>query len=121
MRRLIGGPRFRRLASVSNALKVVAGILLLLVAAAGWYELSASRNAIISETERQMARLDMVFAEQTGRAVEAVDLLVSGALETVQLHLLQGRPLDGIDELLRHRISGVRQLRAITVVDGNGK
>ena len=31
-----------------------------------------------------MARLDMVFAEQTGRAVEAVDLLVLGAAETVQ-------------------------------------
>jgi signal transduction histidine kinase len=52
--------------------------------------------------------------------VEAVDLLVSGALETVQLHLLQGKPLDGVDELLRRRISGVRQLRALTVVDAKG-
>jgi signal transduction histidine kinase/CheY-like chemotaxis protein len=121
MRRLIGGPQFRALASVSTALKMVAGIVLLLVATAAWYEISVSRDAIISETERQMARLDMVFAEQTGRAVEAVDLLVAGALETVQLHLLQGHSLDGLDDLMRHRISGVRQLRALTVVDAQGK
>jgi signal transduction histidine kinase len=120
MRRLINGPQFRRLASVSTALKVVAGIVLLLVATTAWYEISVSRETIITETERQMSRLDMVFAEQTGRAMEAVDLLVGGALETVQLHMLQGRPLTNIDDLLRHRISGVRQLRALTVLDAKG-
>ena len=31
-----------------------------------------------------MARLDMVFAEQTGRAIEAVDLLVLAAAEATQ-------------------------------------
>ncbi len=120
MRRLPSGIHFRRPASVSTALKVVACVLLLLVGAAAWFEISASRSAIIAETERQMSRLDMVFAEQTGRAVEAVDLLVEGALETVRLHTTQGRPLTDVVDLLRRRIRGVRQLRSVTVIDAGG-
>jgi signal transduction histidine kinase len=120
MRRLLALPDVRRFASVSNALKVIAGMVLLLVGAAAWYEISSARSAIITETERQMSRLDMVFAEQTGRAVEAVDLLVQNAREAVQPHVSQGGPLSGIGALLRRRISGVRQLRALTVVDARG-
>ena len=110
--------RFRPLAPVSVALRVVAAVILLLVAGAACYEVDASRRALISDTERQMARLDMVFAEQTGRAVEAVDLLVTGAQETVQAQLPQ---LDGVDEMLRRRIRGVRQLTAILIVDAAGQ
>jgi signal transduction histidine kinase len=109
------------MASVSVALRVFAAGVLLIVAAASYYELRASRRAVISDTERQMSRLDMVFAEQTGRAVEAVDLLVSGALETVQLRILQGSGMGDVDDTLRRRIRGVRQLTAITVVDASGK
>ncbi|WP_428490310.1 ATP-binding protein [Rhodopila sp.] len=65
-----------------------------------------------------MARLDMVFAEQTGRAVEAVDLLVMGAQETVQAQLPR---LEGVDEMLRRRIRGVRQLAAILIVNAAGR
>jgi signal transduction histidine kinase/ActR/RegA family two-component response regulator len=115
-----GALSFRRFASVSAALKLVSAIVILLVAAAAWYEISATRQSVISETERQMSRLDMVFAEQTGRAVEAVDLLVGGALETVQLHTIQNSSLDGVDDLFRRRIAGVRQLHALAVFDGSG-
>jgi signal transduction histidine kinase/ActR/RegA family two-component response regulator len=111
-------PPFRPQASVSVALRVVAVVVLLLVAGAVAYELHSSRNELISETERQMSRLDMVFAEQTGRAVEAVDLLVMGAQETVQA---QQPHLDGVDETLRHRIRGLRQLAALLVVDLTGQ
>jgi hypothetical protein len=38
------------------------------------------RTAIIAGTMRQMARLDMVFTEQTGRAVETVDLILRNAI-----------------------------------------
>ncbi|HVY17678.1 MAG TPA: ATP-binding protein [Rhodopila sp.] len=120
MRSLFGGPQHRRLVSVSTALKIVAAFFILLVCLAAWYEIAASRSAIISETERQMSRLDMVFAEQTGRAVEAVDLLVGSAMETVQLHLVQNHSLAGVDDLLRRRIGSVRQLRAVTVLDADG-
>ena len=111
-------PPFRPLAPVSVALRVVSGVILLLVAGAAGHEVDASRQALIAYTEREMARLDMVFAEQTGRAVEAVDLLVMGAQETVQA---QQPHLDGVDEMLRRRIRGVRQLAAILIVDAAGR
>jgi signal transduction histidine kinase/CheY-like chemotaxis protein len=111
-------PPFRPLVSVSVALRVVAVVVLLLVAGAASYALHASRNALIADTERQMARLDMVFAEQTGRAMEAVDLLVMGAQETVQA---QQPLLSGVNKTLRRRIRGVRQVAAILVVDATGR
>ncbi|MDR3530600.1 MAG: ATP-binding protein [Rhodopila sp.] len=111
-------PPLRHFVSVSVALRIAAGAVLILVAGAAFYELHTSRRAVIADTERQMARLDMVFAEQTGRAVEAVDLLVLGALETVQA---QQPYMDGVGETLRRRIRGVRQLAAIVAVDASGQ
>jgi signal transduction histidine kinase len=108
----------RDVASVSVALRIVAAVVLILVAAAAFYELHASRTAVIADTERQMARLDMVFAEQTGRAIEAVDLLVTGASESVQV---QPAPTEDMAGILRRRIKGVRQLAAILVVDPTGQ
>ena len=110
-------PSVRRFASVSTALKIVAVIVLLLVAAASFYELQSSRHGIIADTERQMSRLDMVFAEQTGRAVEAVDLLVLGAIETVQA---QAPQTESLAETFRRRIRGVRQVSALVVYDAEG-
>lgn len=111
-------PKRHHLASVSAALRVVAVAVSVLAAGAVYHELHSTRTAIIADTERQMARLDMVFAEQTGRAVEAVDLLVTGALETVQTR----RPnLTDVDEILRRRLRGVQQIAAILVVDAGGR
>jgi signal transduction histidine kinase/CheY-like chemotaxis protein len=105
----------RRLASVSVSLRVVAVVVLLLVVGAAYYELNASRKAIIADTEQQMARLDMLFAEQTGRTIEAVDLLVLGASETVQ-----AQNTENMSETLRRRIRGVRQLAGIVAFDASG-
>jgi signal transduction histidine kinase/ActR/RegA family two-component response regulator len=118
MKRQAQWPPPRHSASVSTALQIVAAVVLLLVAGAAYYELHASRQAIIFDTERQMARLDMVFAEQTGRAVEAVDLLVLGAAEAVKA---QPSQTDGLAETLRRRIRDVRQLSALMVYDASGK
>lgn len=108
----------RHVASVSVTLRVIAVMVLILVAGAAYFEVRSSRAAVISETERQMARLDMVFAEQTGRAVEAIDLLVMGALETVQT---QQPNLAGVADTLHRRIGGVHQLAAILVVEASGQ
>ena len=118
MNRQAPKPPLRHLASVSVALRIVAVAVLILIAGAVYYELRSTRTAIIADTERQMARLDMVFAEQTGRAFEAIDLLVTGALETVRT---QRPPLAGVDETLRRRIRGVRQIAAILIVDLAGR
>src|ERR1700712_978100 len=118
MKRLAKRPPLRHLASVSTALRIVAAVVLVLVAGTTYYGLSASRKSVIADTERQMARLDMVFAEQTGRAVEVVDLLVLGAAEAVQSP--SAHP-DDLADVLRRRIKGVRQLAAITVFSVSGQ
>ncbi|MEJ1975305.1 MAG: hypothetical protein WDN49_03785 [Acetobacteraceae bacterium] len=45
-----------------------------------------ARIKIIGDTKLQMSRLDMVLAEQTGRAVETVDFILRNAMDTVQSH-----------------------------------
>ena len=117
MNRQAPWPPLCPLVSVSVALRVVAAIVLLLVVGAAGCELHATRKEVISDTQRQMARLAMVFSEQTGRAVEAVDLLVMGAQETVQA---QQPLLDDVGRILRRRIRGVHQVAAILVIDLTG-
>jgi len=117
MNRQAPWPALRHLASVSVALCAVAAVVIILVVGAAYYGLRGSRASVIADTQRQLARLDVIFAEQTGRTIEAVDLLVSGALETTQTQRLK---LAGVNEALRRRIQGVRQLAAILVVDPSG-
>ncbi|HBK09342.1 MAG TPA: hypothetical protein DDZ81_26360 [Acetobacteraceae bacterium] len=117
MNRQAQWPPFRHFASVSTALRIVAAVILLLIVGASYYEIRSSRNAIIADTERQMARLDMAFAEQTGRAFEAVDLLVLNAAEAVQQEVANP---SGLRDALRRRIRGVRQLTAIAAFDASG-
>jgi hypothetical protein len=112
--------RLRSVTSVSVALRVVAALVTVLVAVAAYSELLSSRRAVIAETERQLARLDMAFAEHTGRAIEAADLLVISAVESVQRHLALKLPMGAVDDIMRRRISGVRQVASMTVVDTGG-
>ncbi len=65
-----------------------------------------------------MSRLDMVFAEQTGRALEGVDLTLRGVSDAY-LHG-NGESPAAFDALLRRRIAGVRQAMAIAIVAAGG-
>jgi hypothetical protein len=102
-------------------LQVLAVFVLLLIVGATAQQLLRARSAIITDTERQMSRLDMVFAEQTGRAVETVDFILRNTIETLQT-LRANPPVDHrtFEELLRRRIQGVRQVTEIAVTDTTG-
>ena len=115
------GNRRSRLPSVSRSLQVLAVIVLVVIVGATAHQLLTVRSAIISDTERQMSRLDMVFAEQTGRAVETVDFILRNTIETLQT-LRASPPVDrhAFEELLRRRIQGVRQVTEIAVTDTAG-
>ncbi len=109
------------LPSVSRSLQATALVVLVLIVGATAQQLLQIRSAILNETERQMARLDMVFAEQTGRAVETVDFIVTSMVATAQ----QGGTYPPADNtlLLRqmHRsIEGVHQVSAIALTDTAG-
>jgi signal transduction histidine kinase len=112
----------RSLPSVSRSLQVLAVVVLVLIVGATTQQLLTLRSGIINDAKRQMSRLDMVFAEQTGRAVETVDFILRNAVETLQT--LQAKPpVEGgaFDELLRRRIQSVRQVIEVAITDAAGK
>jgi signal transduction histidine kinase/CheY-like chemotaxis protein len=115
-------PRKTGLPTVSRSLQVLALFVLLLIVGATVQQLLQIRSAILDETERQMARLDMVFAEQTGRAIETIDFIVSNAIDTVE----QQRANPPVDNALilrqmKRSIEGVRQCSGIAVTDAVGQ
>jgi signal transduction histidine kinase len=114
--------RRRRLPSISRSLQALALAVLMLILVATAQQLLAVRTAVIADTERQMARLDMVFAEQTGRAVETVDFILRNVIESLQ-SARAAPPVDAarFDELLRRRIDGVRQLSEVEIADPEGQ
>jgi signal transduction histidine kinase len=107
--------------SVSRPLLALALVLLLLIIAATVQQMFAVRAAILRDAENQMSRLDMVFAEQTGRAVETVDVILRDAIETLQ-HLRSASRVntDAYNDFLRRRIEGVRQITAMAITDADG-
>ncbi len=107
--------------TISRTLEALAVLVVVLIAVATVHQLMNGRALIISDTERQMARLDMVFAEQTGRAVETVDFILRNAIEN--LEALRAKPLvdaAAYQELLVRRTMGVRQLSEVAITDAEG-
>ena len=116
------GPQWRGRFSISQWLEVLAVVAVLLIVGGTAHRLLASRALIIADTERQMSRLDMVFAEQTGRAVETVDLVLRSATRTLQSKRTTA-VADAADyqEILARRIAGVRQVSEVAITDANGE
>ena len=98
--------------SVSRSLQLVAVLLLITIALVTVQQLSQFRAGLIADAERQMTRLDMVFAEQTGRAVETVDLVIRDAMVLL--------PPAELDRMLGRRIEGIRQVLDVSVYDVAG-
>ncbi len=107
--------------TVSRGLTALALVVLLAIAAATTHQLLNLRAAAIADTDRQLRRLDMVFAEQTGRAVETVDYILNTAIEILQT-ARRTPPVDtgSIEARLRRRANGIRQLTAVALTDASG-
>jgi signal transduction histidine kinase len=119
-----GGSK-QRLPTISRSLQIVTILLLLLFTAVVGQQMLRLRAGVVQDTARQMARLDMVFAEQTGRAVETVDLIMRNTIDA--LHPPAGEtlaevvPLGSISGALQRRITGVRQINELLVADADGR
>ena len=83
------------------------------------HQLIRTRSALLYQTKVQMARLDMVFAEQTGRALESVDLLLHSAAESYRRDPSASGGL--FNEALRRRMVMVHQTNGIGIVDAEGR
>src|SRR5271169_6777799 len=115
-------PRLGGTLSISRSLQALAVVVVVLIVAATIHQLLTGRAAILADTEHQMARLDMVFAEQTGRAVETVDFILRSSIESF-LSLRAKPPIDGgaYDDWLGRRIAGVRQVKEVAITDKDGR
>ncbi len=111
-------PRQKGMRNASRVLELIAAAALLAILGLTALQLQRARAALIDETAEQMSRLDMVFAEQTGRAAETVDVILRDLVDTLPRLLAQNG--SNIDATLARRIAGVRQVSAIAVADRNG-
>ena len=107
--------------SVSCWLRALAFILPGVVLTAAALELIAARTASITSTEMQMSRLDMVFAEQTGRAMETLSQILLSTADAVELLQDNGVPnLGRLDDVMRRRTDGIKQIAGLAVADPSG-
>jgi signal transduction histidine kinase/ActR/RegA family two-component response regulator len=108
--------------AVSQWLKALAFVLPVVVLSATALELSRARLGAIQATEMQMARLDMVMAEQTGRTMETLDQILRSTADTVELLQANNVPnLDWLDDTIRRRIDGLGQIAGVAVADPAGR
>ncbi len=109
------------LPSVSRSLQIMAIAVAVVIIAATAQQLVRVRETTIDNTERQLSRLDVVLAEQTGRAAETVDFILRNAMDATR-RLPSGTPPHAAvtDDLLRHWVEGVRQVRGVCVTDRDG-
>ena len=114
-------PRLGGTLSISRSLQALAVVVVVLIVAATVHQLLTGRATILADTEHQMSRLDMVFAEQTGRAVETVDFILRNSIDAfASLHAKPPIDAGAYDDWLRRRIAGVRQVREVAITDKNG-
>ncbi len=102
--------------SLSRSLQLTALVLLIIVSLFIAGRTREMRADIIQDTSRQVSRLDMVFAEQTGRAVETIDFLMRSIAEQAS----EPGPLPTAEAISR-RIAGVHQVLAIDLADATGR
>ncbi len=105
----MAGPRSWRLYAV------VAGLVLLCLAAVFAMVMRRSEAEAIAENERLVQSVADALADQLTRAAQTVDLVLLDIGERA----LERRP-DAFDSQLQNVLRDVSQLRAVLVLDGNG-
>lgn len=108
-------------------LLVVVGLLLgcldVFIGAELWF----ARNERLATFDRQMGALSRALEEHVTRTMVAVDQVLTGVAELAREHVL--RAPDGalapetpeLTEILRRRVGSVPQLRALTILDPQGR
>jgi PAS domain S-box-containing protein len=109
--------RFRRLRVGTVTLGV---IVILAFAGSSAYDAWRAYDNSLFATKRELGELANALAEQTALAWDGVDLLLR---DTVAWYQSDGRklPPGRLDEYLATRAAGLRQVRALTIVDAQGR
>ncbi len=97
---------------VSRALRIVAGVMLVLILGVTAQHLFQQRAATIADAGGDLLRLDHVIAEHTSRAVESIDIILhETAVQPQRAAFVES-------ERLQRRIEGAPQLLGIALLDG---
>ncbi len=106
---------------ISRHLQVLTAVLLIGILAVTVQQLLSTRAAVLRDTEQQMSRLDMVFAEQTGRALETVDVILEHGMGLYR-EAVGARPVD--QAALRRGLArlgrGVQQIQELAITNAAG-
>jgi hypothetical protein len=105
---------------LTRQVQAVAAILLVGLFVLAVQQLIRTRAVLLGETETQMSRLAMVFAEQTGRALESVSLLLQAAGEDYK-RTPSPAGAAPVDPALARRLGMVRQTTGMGIVDRSGR
>src|SRR5258708_4116160 len=107
---------------LSRLLIMIACALVLAIVLVTAREIAAARDSMLADSERQLEKLGMVFAEQTGHAVESVDLIIKVSLESLRPPGADDAAAgESVRAMLQRHISGVGQVSALMVVDAKGE
>src|SRR5579862_8855538 len=97
------------------------GVLFILaIALSSVYGAWRARRYAIAANDRELSNMASALADQTAWTLEAVDLLL---LDTAQWYSSEGQalPRDRITAALTDRAAGVQEVRAVTIVDRQGR
>jgi PAS domain S-box-containing protein len=114
--RFASSNRFQRLRLGVAVLGML--VILAFAASSGYDGWRAHANAL-SATEREIDNESKTMAEQTAWIFQAVDLLLEDTARWYRTDGLRMTP-EHIDEVLANRVSGVRQVRVLTITDARG-
>ncbi len=110
--------RPRRVRNISWSLQAVTALLVATIVILTVQQLWMARKRTVDDATQQVSRLNMVFAEQTGRAVETVDLILRNTLDLTP-DRARANPAE-VGAVLARRIAGVRQMSALVIADRAG-
>ena len=110
-------------------LLVVCGLLLGVAVVAGAVVMLVDlRNRALAASERELANTALVLAEQTDRAFQAVELMESGLIESLNARGIASaadyeRLMSGHDVhlMLKEKVAGWPHIGSITLINAQGK
>ncbi len=110
-----------RVSRVSRSLPFLALLSLAVVFGMMLHQGSEQRDRVLDETRTDLSRLAMVFAEQTGRAVETADVILREIADLQHVPVDQRPPhRTPLGIRLQQRIEGISQIVQIKLADADG-
>ncbi len=116
------GGRSLSIPATSAVLAAVFALAIVIVASTALI-LGELRSRQIADAEREVANLSRILAEQTARTLQSVDLILKSAIERVREGQTRPRLMEEatVRALMRARITGVPQIRALFILDAQGR